>query len=232
MRTLAEPNLTTLSGDTASFLAGGEIPIPVAQSGSSNPITVEWKRYGVGLAFTPTVLNGGLINLKIEPEVSQLDPNNQVSVGAGLPPIPAIIVRRAATTIELRDGQSFMIGGLLQNESKANVEQVPWLGSLPVLGQLFSSRSYLKKETDLAIIVTPRLVRPARPGAVIATPLDNTLPANDAGLLPDGQCRALAHGSARADRPWHPVQRTHPRAAEGRHQCCRGQELGRSLPSS
>ena len=185
VRTLAEPNLTTLSGDTASFLAGGEIPIPVGQS-SNNQITVEWKRYGVGLAFTPTVLNGGLINLKIEPEVSQLDPNNQVPVGAGLPPIPAIIVRRAATTIELRDGQSFMIGGLLQNEAKASVEQVPWLASLPVLGQLFASRSYLKKETDLAIIVTPRLVKPARPGDVIATPLDNTIPANDADFFLTG----------------------------------------------
>ncbi len=180
----AEPH--DLSGDTASFLAGGEIPIPVGSSGNSNQITVEWKRYGVGLAFTPTVLNGGLINLKIEPEVSQLDPNNQVTVGAGLPPIPAMIVRRAATTIELRDGQSFMIGGLLQNESKANVEQVPWLGSLPVLGQLFSSRSYLKQETDLAIIVTPRLVRPARPGSVMATPLDSTLPANDPDFFTTG----------------------------------------------
>jgi pilus assembly protein CpaC len=179
VRTLAEPNLTTLSGDTASFLAGGEIPIPIAQSSNNNTLTIEWKRYGVGLAFTPTVLNGGLINLKIEPEVSQLDPNNQIPIGAGLPPVPAIIVRRAATTIELRDGQSFMIGGLLQNEAKANVEQVPWLGSLPVLGQLFSSRSYQKKETDLAIIVTPRLVRPVRPGQVMATPLDTTLPAND-----------------------------------------------------
>jgi pilus assembly protein CpaC len=186
VRTLAEPNLTTLSGDTASFLAGGEIPIPIAQAGNNNSITIEWKRYGVGLAFTPTVLNGGLINLKIEPEVSQLDPNNQVPVGAGLPPIPAIIVRRAATTIELRDGQSFMIGGLLQNEAKANVEQVPWLASLPVLGQLFASRSYQKKETDLAIIVTPRLVKPARPGSVIATPLDNTIPANDADFFLTG----------------------------------------------
>jgi len=186
VRTLAEPNLTTLSGDTASFLAGGEIPIPISQSGANNSITVEWKRYGVGLAFTPTVLNGGLINLKIEPEVSQLDPNNEIAIGAGLRPIPAIIVRRAATTIELRDGQSFMIGGLLQNESKANVEQVPWLASLPVLGQLFASRSYLKKETDLAIIVTPRLVKPARPGSVIATPLDNTIPANDADFFLTG----------------------------------------------
>lgn len=186
VRTLAEPNLTALSGDTASFLAGGEIPIPVAQSGNSNTITVDWKRYGVGLAFTPTVLNGGLINLKIEPEVSQLDPNNQIPVGAGLPPIPAIIVRRATTTIELRDGQSFMIGGLLQNEAKSDMEQVPWLGSLPVIGQLFASRSFQRKETDLAIIVTPRLVKPARPGSPIATPLDNTIPANDADFFLTG----------------------------------------------
>ena len=178
------------------------------------------------------MLNDGLINLKIEPEVSQLDPNNQVPIGAGLPPIPALIVRRASTTIELRDGQSFMIGGLLQNEAKANVEQVPWLGSLPVLGQLFSSRSYLKKETDLAIIVTPRLVRPARPGSVIATPLDNTTPGQRRGLLPDRQCRAHAHGQARAGRIRRAVQRTHPRSAERRHQCGRSQELKESLRSS
>ena len=196
VRMLAEPNLTTLSGDTASFLAGGEIPIPVGQS-SSNQITVEWKRYGVGLAFTPTVLHGGLINLKIEPEVSQLDPNNQTPIGAGLPPIPAIIVRRAATTIELRDGQSFMIGGLLQNESKANVEQVPWLASLPVLGQLFASRSYLRKETDLAIIVTPRLVKPVRPGGVIETPLDNTIPANDADFFLTGNAELTRRDQSR-----------------------------------
>jgi pilus assembly protein CpaC len=190
-----------LSGDTASFLAGGELPIPIAQSSNSNSITVEWKRYGVGLAFTPTVLNGGLINLKIEPEVSQLDPNNQVPIGGGLPPIPAIIVRRAATTIELRDGQSFMIGGLLQNEAKANVEQLPWLGSLPVLGALFSSRSYLRKESDLAIIVTPRLVKPARPGSVIATPLDNTIPANDPDFFLTGNAE-LTRPDQRALTGW------------------------------
>jgi pilus assembly protein CpaC len=201
VRTLAEPNLTTLSGDTASFLAGGEIPIPIAQGSNSNTITVEWKRYGVGLAFTPTVLNGGLINLKIEPEVSQLDPNNQIPVGGGLPPIPALIVRRAATTIELRDGQSFMIGGLLQNEAKANVEQLPWLGSLPVLGALFSSRSYLRKETDLAIIVTPRLVKPARPGSVIATPFDNTIPANDPDFFLTGNAE-LTRPDQRALTGW------------------------------
>jgi pilus assembly protein CpaC len=179
-RSLAEPNLVALSGDTASFLAGGEYPIPVA--GGFQQVTVEYKRYGVGLAFTPTVLRDGLINIKIEPEVSQFDPNNAVSLGNGLN-VPALIVRRASTTVELRDGQSFVIGGLLQNTSKANQEQVPWLGDVPVLGQLFASRSYQKNETDLAIIVTPRIVRPARPTDVVKTPLDNTLPANDADFF-------------------------------------------------
>jgi pilus assembly protein CpaC len=175
-RSLAEPNLVALSGDTASFLAGGEYPIPVA--GSLGTITVDYKRYGVGLAFTPTVLRGGLINLKIEPEVSQFDPNHTVSVGNGIS-VPALIVRRANTTVELRDGQSFVIGGLLQNTSSAAQEQLPWLGDVPVLGALFSSKSYQKNETDLAIIVTPRLVRPARPNDPVKTPLDKTLPAND-----------------------------------------------------
>jgi len=179
-RSLAEPNLVALSGDTASFLAGGEYPIPVA--GSLQQVTVEYKKYGVGLAFTPTVLRGGLINLKIEPEVSQFDPANKVDLGTGIQ-VPALVVRRASTTIELRDGQSFVIGGLLQNASRTNQEQVPWLGDIPVLGQLFASRSYQKKETDLAIIVTPRIVRPARPGDAINTPLDNTLPANDSDLF-------------------------------------------------
>jgi pilus assembly protein CpaC len=180
VRTLAEPNLVALSGDTASFLAGGEYPIPV--SSSLNTITVDYKQYGVGLAFTPTVLKDGLINIVIKPEVSQIDPTHSVFVGNGIS-VPALIVRRAHTTVELRDGQSFMIGGLLQTVSKANLEQFPWLGDVPVLGALFRSASYQKDETDLAIIVTPRIVRPARPGDVIQTPLDNTLPANDADLF-------------------------------------------------
>jgi pilus assembly protein CpaC len=184
-RSLAEPNLTALSGDTASFLAGGEFPIPV--SGANNTITIEFKRYGVGLAFTPTVLRDGQINLKIEPEVSQFDLNNAVALGPGLPPIPALIVRRASTTIEVRDGQSFVIGGLLQNISKSNQQQVPWLGDVPVLGALFASRSFQKDETDLAIIVTPRMMRPARPGDPVKTPLDNTVPGNDADFFLEGK---------------------------------------------
>jgi pilus assembly protein CpaC len=179
-RSLAEPNLVALSGDTASFLAGGEYPIPVA--GTLGQISVEYKKYGVGLAFTPTVLSRGLINLKIEPEVSTIDVNNSIAVASGVS-VPALIVRRASTTVELRDGQSFMIGGLLQNNSQNNVEQLPWLGSVPVLGALFSSKSYQKNETDLVIIVTPRLVRPARPGDVLKTPGDTTKPPADADFF-------------------------------------------------
>jgi pilus assembly protein CpaC len=175
-RSLAEPNLVALSGDTASFLAGGEYPIPVA--GSFGQVTVDYKKYGVGLAFTPTVLSRGLINLKIEPEVSQIDTTHTVAVSNGVS-VPALIVRRASTTLELRDGQSFMIGGLLQTNNQNLIEQLPWLGSVPVLGMLFSSKSYQQNQTDLAIIVTPHLVRPTRPGDVVKTPADDALPPND-----------------------------------------------------
>ena len=219
-RSLAEPNLVALSGDTASFLAGGEYPIPVA--GTLGQVTVDYKKYGVGLAFTPTVLGGGLINLKIEPEVSQIDTTHTVSVTNGIS-VPALIVRRASTTIELRDGQSFMIGGLLQSDTKNLIEQLPWLGSVPVLGALFSSKSYQKNETDLAIIVTPHLVRPARPGDVIKTPADDTLPPNDADFFLLGktevtreEARALTPATARVAAAGEPaVHRAHARSAEG-----------------
>jgi pilus assembly protein CpaC len=201
-RSLAEPNLTALSGDTASFLAGGEYPIPVA--GSLGSVTVEFKRYGVGLAFTPTVLKGGLINLKVVPEVSQFDPNHAVSLGNGLS-VPALTVRRADTTVELRDGQSFVIGGLLQNTSTAAQEQLPWLGDVPILGALFSSKSYQKSETDLAIIVTPRLVRPARPGDVVKTPLDKTLPANDVDFFLMGKSEIRREATRLASGATHPM---------------------------
>ncbi len=183
-RSLAEPNLVALSGDTASFLAGGEYPIPVA--GNYGQITVAYKKYGVSLAFTPTVLNRGLINMKIVPEVSQIDTLHAVAVANGVS-VPALIVRRASTTVELRDGQSFVIGGLLQTVNRNQVDQLPWLGSMPVLGTLFSSKSYQKNQTDLAIIVTPHLVRPTRPGDVVKTPMDGTLPPNDVDFFLNGK---------------------------------------------
>jgi pilus assembly protein CpaC len=183
VRRLAEPNLIALSGDTASFLAGGEFPIPV--SSSLGQMSIEFKKYGVGLAFTPTVLDDGLINLKIEPEVSQIDPTTVITLNGVN--IPALIVRRANTTVELRDGQSFAIAGLLQASNTTDQSQLPWLGDVPVLGALARSAAFQKKETDLVIIVTPRLVRPARPGDVLRTPLDNSKPANDPDLFLLGQ---------------------------------------------
>jgi len=207
-RRLAEPNLVALSGDTASFLAGGEFPIPVAQQ--QNAISVEFKKFGVGLAFTPTVLADGLINLKMEPEVSQIDPTNAIRIG-GLD-IPALSVRRANTTIELRDGQSFAVAGLLQNINEVNQAQLPWIGNVPILGALFKSASFQKRETDLVIVVTPRIVRPARPGDLVRTPLDNTLPPNDVDFFLHGvneikpsfarRIRAAELGGIAAHRPF------------------------------
>jgi pilus assembly protein CpaC len=175
IRSLAEPDLVALSGDKASFLAGGEFPVPVP--GALGVVSIDYKPYGVGLAFTPTVLRDGLINIVIKPEVSQLDTSNPVQV-AGIS-VPPLIVRRASTTIELRDGQSFMLGGLLQNTSTTAQDQLPWIGDVPVLGALFRSSQYQKNETDLVILVTPHLVRPLPPTAPIRTPLDSSVPAND-----------------------------------------------------
>lgn len=188
-RRLAEPNLVTLSGDTANFLAGGEFPIPVAAD--RDRITIEFKKFGVGLAFTPTVLADGQINLKIEPEVSDLDPNNTILVAGTR--IPSLVVRRARTTVELRDGQSFAIAGLLESKHTKNTRELPWLGTVPVLGALFRSASYEKNDSDLVIIVTPRLVRPATPGQPLATPLDQRLPGNDKDYFVGGRLEVPKH---------------------------------------
>lgn len=188
-RRLAEPNLVTLSGDTANFLAGGEFPFPV--EADNDRVTIEFKKFGVGLAFTPTVLAEGQINLKIEPEVSDIDPSNSFVVGGVT--VPGLIVRRASTTVELRDGQSFAIAGLLQTKHKKENRQLPWIGEVPVLGTLFRSASYEKEESDLVIIVTPRLVRPAVPGQKLATPLDQSVPANDRDFFLRGKHEIPKH---------------------------------------
>ena len=182
-RRLAEPNLITMSGEKAHFLAGGEFPIPVA--GDNTQITIEYKKFGVSLTFTPTVLANGVINLSIEPEVSQLDYTNTVRTATVA--VPALIVRRASTVVELHDGQSFAVAGLLQSINQETQEQLPWLADVPIIGTLFRSAAFERKETDLAIIVTPRLVRPARPGQRLKTPLDNTAPANDLDLFLNGR---------------------------------------------
>ena len=182
-RRLAEPNLVTTSGDTASFLAGGEFPFPV--SAADNRITIEFKQFGVALAFTPTVLAEGLINLKIAPEVSDIDPTNSVTVNNVR--IPGLSVRRANTTVELKDGQSLAIAGLLQHNHAKSQAQLPWIGQVPVLGALFRSAEYQKSESDLVIIVTPRLVKPKKPGEVLKDPLDGPVASNDVDFFLNGR---------------------------------------------
>jgi len=188
VRRLAEPNLIAMSGDRAEFLAGGEIPIPISgQTTSGAPqITVSYKEFGVRLAFAPTVLANGRIHLQLEPEVSDIDPSLSVAVGGGIS-VPGLTKRRARTNVELQDGQSFAIAGLLQIQSNRSIDQFPWLGSIPVLGALFRSTQFQERETELVVIVTPHLVKPAKPGQLLATPLDQTLPANDVDLFVNGQ---------------------------------------------
>jgi len=175
-RRLAEPNLIARSGQKASFLAGGEVPIPI--SGDEGQITVDYKKFGVGLEFTPTVLADGLISLEIAPEVSSIDKSASVAVGNGIS-VPGFVVRRAQTSIDLKNGQSFMMAGLLQSENNMINQAVPGLGKLPVLGPLFSSKSYQRRQTDLVIIVTPFLVKPIDPSKKPRLPSDETLPGSN-----------------------------------------------------
>jgi len=186
-RRLAEPNLIALSGDAARFLAGGEFPVPIPNTTTNGfpTVTIEYKKFGVELAFVPTVLSRGVINLRVEPSVSELDFANAVTIQGTS--VPALTRRDARTTVELRDGQSFAIAGLLQTRNRQDVSQLPWIGSVPVLGALFSSKSYQQQETDLVIIVTPHLVAPAVPGQQLASPLDSRLPANDVDFFLNGQ---------------------------------------------
>jgi pilus assembly protein CpaC len=159
-RTLAKPNLTALSGEDASFLAGGEIPVPVP-TGINGGIGIEYRQFGVQLHFTPTLHPDGLIRLKVAPEVSQLDKADGVTI-VGYQ-VPALTIRRASTTVELRDGQSFAIAGLFQHSFSDSIDQLPGVGKLPVIGALFRSSNWQKNETELVIIVTPRLVNSDAP---------------------------------------------------------------------
>jgi pilus assembly protein CpaC len=188
IRQLAEPELIALSGDTASFLAGGEYPVPVVQPGGTGGvpvITVQYQPFGVQLTFNPTVLENGIINLRLAPSVSELNFAQAVTISGFN--VPSINKREARTTVELRDGQSFSIAGLLQFVDRRNISQLPWIGSVPVLGALFSSKQFLDTETDLVVVVTPHLVAPAAPGQQLASPLDNHLPTNDVDFFLMGQ---------------------------------------------
>lgn len=199
VKTLAEPNLIALSGDTANFLAGGEFPVPVAQT-SGEPgesvVTVEFKEFGVGLAFTPTVLEDGLINIAVTPEVSRVDPTRSVTVSGFS--IPGLATRRATTTVELRDGQAFAIAGLLESNFEDTVRQFPVLGDVPVLGALFRSSEFQRDETELVIIVTPQLVRPADPRN-LATPADRFVPPSMPELWLLGRTEGRRTGMSAAD---------------------------------
>ncbi len=156
LKILAEPNLICLSGQSAEFLAGGEVPIPVPQG--LGAVGIDYKPFGVGLKFTPTVLDSGTINIKVEPEVSDLDYSRSISVGSYV--VPSITSRRASTTVELGNGQSFAIAGLIKDSMRENVNKFPALGDVPVLGSLFRSSDFQKNESELIIIVTPHLVKP------------------------------------------------------------------------
>jgi pilus assembly protein CpaC len=207
VKTLAQPTLIALSGETASFLAGGEFPIPVLQNGAgtgnvtgnnngASGITIEFKPFGVSLAFTPTVLADGVINLSVEPEVSSLDSSASVQIN-GLT-IPGLRTRRANSVVELRDGEAFAIAGLLQADFASTVRQVPLLGSIPVIGTLFRSTGFQRGETELVIIVVPHLVRPVRPEQ-ISMPTDRVSDPSETDLFLKGR----TDGAVGTD-PFHP----------------------------
>ena len=179
---LAEPTLTSLSGETASFLAGGEFPVPISQT--LGQVTIEYKQYGVGLAFTPIVLEDGRISMRVRPEVSELATEGSIRLNGF--DVPALTTRRAETTVELGSGQSFMIAGLLRNTSTNTIDRTPFLGNLPIIGALFRSNRFRRAETELVIIVTPYLVNPMNPNRV-ALPTDGFRTADDAQRLVGGR---------------------------------------------
>ena len=193
--TLAEPTLVALSGETASFLAGGEFPIPVSQA--IGAVTIEYKQFGVGLAFTPIVLSDGRISMRVRPEVSELSNAGSVTLNGFV--VPALTTRRAETTVELGSGQSFMLAGLLQNRNLNSISKAPFLGDLPILGALFRSTSYQRNETELVIIVTPYLVRPV--SNQLAVPMQGYRAPNDAQLILGGQVFTGVSGPAAANPP-------------------------------
>jgi pilus assembly protein CpaC len=180
---LAEPSLTAVSGESASFLAGGEFPIPISQgaSGRNNALAVEYKRFGVSLDFVPTVLSGDLISIKVRPEVSDISNRGAVTVDGFN--IPALATRRAETVVELGSGQSFAIGGLIRKGFNTEISAFPGLGELPVLGALFRSSSFQKDESELVIIVTPYIVRPADRSTALQVPTDRVAPPSDSGRV-------------------------------------------------
>lgn len=191
--TLAQPNLSALSGETATFLAGGEIPIPVSQG--LGAVSVEYKQYGVSLAYTPTVLSDGRISLRVRPEVSELSAAGAVTISGTQ--IPALTTRRAETTLELGSGQSMVIGGLLQNSTSNQIDKTPGIGDVPILGALFRSNGWRRNETELMIVITPYLVKPVNANEVVL-PTDGYQAPTDLGRVFLGK---LGGGTTGGDRP-------------------------------
>ena len=191
--TLANPNITVISGETGSFLAGGEIPIPVSQG--LGAVSVEYKQYGVSLSYTPTVLADGRISMRVRPEVSQLSNDGAVTINGTS--IPALSTRRAETTVELGSGQSMMIGGLLSNSHNNSITKAPGVGDVPVLGALFRSNAFQRNETELVIVVTPYLVKPVNANDIVL-PTDGIKAPTDLGRIFMGE---LGNGTTGGDRP-------------------------------
>lgn len=199
VKVLAEPTVMAISGQEGSFLAGGKIFIPVAQNSGTGgqTITLEEKEFGVALRFTPTVLDGGRINLKVAPEVSELNASGVNITGLnGTAILPSFTTRRAATTVQLRDGQSFAIGGLIKNNVTTNISAFPLLGEIPILGALFRSSSFQTDKTELIFVVTPRLVKPLPPN--YALPTDNYIPPNRAEFFLGGKMEGKPPAAAGA----------------------------------
>lgn len=201
---LAEPTLTALSGETASFLAGGEFPVPIAEG--INGTSVEFKEYGVSLAFTPTVLDAGRISMRVRPEVSEL--TSEGAIVLNNLEIPGLTTRRTETTVELGSGQSLILSGLLRNNNNNVIDRTPFLGNLPIIGALFRSTGFRRNQTELVIVVTPYLVKPVDAGR-IALPTDGYRIANDPSrLLLDRE-----HGSRSGEQRPKPSVATAPAAA-------------------
>lgn len=201
LRVLAEPNLVTVSGQEASFLAGGEYPIPVPQGGQNNAITIEYREFGVRLNFTPVVVSDGLIRLQVAPEVSELDFSNSVAITGFA--VPGLTSRRVETTVEMASGQTLAIGGLLSQETRAVSRAVPALGDIPILGALFRSVEYRESETELVVLVTPELVAPISPDQVTHVPGAQYAPPNDYELFVEGKLEGK-NSAAGNNLPVHP----------------------------
>lgn len=196
---LAQPNLTAISGEKASFLAGGEFPVPIPTfvTGGLPTITVDFKPFGVSLEFVATITENNRINIHVQPEVSQLSTQGEVNISGFT--VPALTVARAETTVDIASGESFAIAGLLQNNVNQTIDRFPWLGDVPVLGQLFRSTKFQRNESELVVIVTPYIVRPVSSASVLQSPTDGYAPPTDKQLVIEGgdqKTQVLKQGAA------------------------------------